>query len=91
MSHENNVTDFFIDKKGNKVWYNAVGKIAEGPHSRYVKNNPSAHPRHLNKRYMKTFKTEKEAVKEAKSISASYDKKFKGGLMVEPKRAKRGY
>jgi hypothetical protein len=77
MSHENNITEFFIDKKGKKVWYNEVGKIAEGPHSRYVKNNPSAHPRHLNKRYMKTFKTKSEAVKEAISISASYDKKPK--------------
>ena len=91
MSHENNVTKYRVDKKGNKVWYNAVGKIAEGPHSRYVKNNPSAHPRHLNKRYMKTFKTKKEAVKEAKSISASYDKKFKGGLMIKPALAQRGY
>jgi len=77
MAHENNVTNFFINKKGKKVWYNAVGKITEGPHSRYVKNNPSAHPRHLNKRYMKTFKTKSAAVKEAKSISASYDKKSK--------------
>ena len=55
MSHENNITEFFIDKKGKKVWFNAVGKIEGG------KNNPSAHPRHLNKRYMKTFKTKSEA------------------------------
>ena len=71
MAHENNVTKFRIDKKGNKVWYNEVGKLKGG------KNNPSAHPRHLNKRYMKTFKTKDEAEKEAKSISSSYNKKLK--------------
>ena len=76
MAHEKNITDFYFDKKGKKVWFNAVGKTAGGPHSRYSKNNPSAHPRHLNKRYMKTFKTKAEAEKEAKSISSSYDKKL---------------
>ena len=69
MSHEQNVTNSFIDKKGNKVWYNEIGKKPGTKHSQ--------HPRHLNKRYMKTFKTKSEAVKEAKSISASYDKKTK--------------
>ena len=69
MAHENNVTKFFIDKKGKKVWYNEIGKKPGTKHSQ--------HPRHLNPRYMKTFKTKKEAVKEAKSISASYDKKSK--------------
>ena len=71
MAHENNVTKFRIDKKGNKVWYNEVGKLKGG------KNNPSAHPSNLNKRYMKTFKTKTEAEKEAKSISSSYNKKSK--------------
>ena len=70
MAHENNVTKFRIDKKGNKVWYNEVGKLKGG------KNNPSAHPSNLNKRYMKTFKTKTEAEKEAKSISSSYNKKL---------------
>ena len=69
MAHEQNVTDFFIDKKGNKVWYNEIGKKPRTKHSQ--------HPRHLNKRYMKTFKTKSASVKEAKSISASYDKKPK--------------
>ena len=70
MSHEQNVTNFFIDKKtGKKVWYNEIGKKPGTKHSQ--------HPRHLNKRYMKTFKTKSAAVKEAKSISASYDKKSK--------------
>jgi len=71
MAHENNVTKFRIDKEGNKVWYNEVGKLKGG------KNNPSAHPSNLNKRYMKTFKTKTEAEKEAKSISSSYNKKSK--------------
>ena len=70
MAHENNVTKFRIDKEGNKVWYNEVGKLKGG------KNNPSAHPSNLNKRYMKTFKTKAEAEKEAKSISSSYNKKL---------------
>ena len=56
-------------KKGNKVWYNEIGKKPGTKHSQ--------HPRHLNKRYMKTFKTKSAAEKEAKSISTSYDKKSK--------------
>jgi len=76
MAHENNVTDFFIDSKGDKVWFNRVGRLREGPHSKYEqrKNNPSAHPFNLNPRYGKKFKTKDDAVREAKSISRSYDK-----------------
>jgi hypothetical protein len=76
MAHENNVTNFFIDSKGNKVWYNEVGKLHEGPRNKYhaKKQNPSAHPFHLNPRYGKKFKTKDDAEREAKSISRSYDK-----------------
>tara|TARA_Y100000034_G_scaffold11753_1_gene12290 strand:- start:595 stop:1269 length:675 start_codon:yes stop_codon:yes gene_type:complete len=66
MAHENNITDFYYDKDGKKVWYNEVGKING-------RNNPSAHPVHLNPRYMQTFGTMDEAEKEAQSISKSYD------------------
>ena len=66
MSHEKNVTKFIWTKKGDKIWYNELGKDVD---------KASRHPTKLNKRYLKTFKTEKQAVKEAKSISASYNKK----------------
>lgn len=54
MAHENNVTNFFIDSKGNKVWYNEVGKLHEGPRNKYhaKKQNPSAH-----QMYKKTLNT----------------------------------
>ena len=70
MAHEQNVTKPYKDKNGKILWwYNEIGKKPGTKHS--------PHPRHLNKRYMKTFKTKSAAVKEAKSISASYDKKSK--------------
>ena len=62
MSHENNRTNFFRNKKGMKVWYNEPTVKA------------SKHPTKLNPRYLKTFKSEDAAVTEAKSISRSYDK-----------------
>ena len=48
-----------------KVWYNELGKDVD---------KASRHPTKLNPRYLKTFKSEKAAVTEAKSISRSYDK-----------------
>ena len=76
MAHENNVTDFFIDSEGDKVWFNRVGRLREGPRNKYEsdKNNPSAHPSNLNPSYGKKFKTRDDAVRAAKSISKSYDK-----------------
>ena len=65
MSHENNITKFFRNKKGMKVWYNELGKDVD---------KASRHPTKLNPRYLKTFKSEGAAVTEAKSISRSYDK-----------------
>ena len=62
MSHEKNITNFFRNKKGMKVWYNEPSVKA------------SKHPTKLNPRYLKTFKSEDAAVTEAKSISRSYDK-----------------
>ena len=57
MAHELNVTKYWINKKGEKVLYNEPS----------VKS--SKHPTKLNPRYLKKFKTEKGAVKEAISIS----------------------
>jgi hypothetical protein len=58
--HEKNITNFFRDKKGMKVWYNEPS----------VKS--AKHPTKLNPRYLKTFKSREEAEVEAKSISRSY-------------------
>ena len=57
MAHELNVTKYWINKKGEKVWYNEPS----------VKS--SKHPTKLNKRYLKKFKTREEAEEEAISIS----------------------
>ena len=62
MSHENNRTNFFRNKKGMKVWYNEPTVKA------------SKHPTKLNPRYLKQFKTREDAETEAKSISKSYDR-----------------
>ena len=62
MSHEKNVTKYWTNKKGDKIWYNEPS----------VKS--SKHPTKLNPRYLKTFKSEDAAVTEAKSISRSYNK-----------------
>jgi len=62
MAHENNITNFFRNKKGVKIWYNE-------PSVRAAK-----HPTKLNPRYLKTFKNKEAAETEAKSISKSYDR-----------------
>ena len=66
MSHEKNVTKRYKDlfpKSKKDFWYNEPD----------VKS--SKHPTKLNKRYLKKFKTNDDAVAEAISISSSYKRK----------------
>ena len=84
MAHENNVTKRYKElfpKAKKDFWYNEPD----------VKS--SKHPTNLNPRYLKKFKTEKEASKEAESISEDTPRGyFKGGLRQgKPKLAKRGF
>ena len=60
--HEWNVTKFYTNKRGEKVWFNESSLKAY------------KHPIKLNPRYYKTFKSRGAAETEAKSISRSYDK-----------------
>ena len=60
--HEWNVTKFFTNRRGKKVWFNEPS----------VKE--SKHPTKINPRYSKTFNTRAEAETAAKSISRSYDR-----------------
>ena len=71
MSHEKNVTKYWTNKKGDKIWYNEPS----------VKS--SKHPTKLNPRYLKQFKTMEEAIKEAKSISASTPKGYLRGALIK--------
>ena len=74
MSHERNVTkrykDLFPNAKQD-FWYNEPD----------VKS--AKHPTKLNPRYLKQFKTMEEAIKEAKSISASTPKGYLRGALIK--------